>query len=188
MVASEAGKGGDQADEGAEDVAATTTTSASASSREALKAEMADAMSSFAAAKKNAEEAAKTVGPRLVVPSPEPAPVDDTIVKHWNKEVDRLTEDFRRASQGLYCINSRRTLTLPINQRGCPVPFSGWLSDPGRVVGLVYPPKNLTRRGDQVYEIELVQMSFFGKGEREKGERARGYDGGWLPTFPWFRV
>ena len=73
-----------------------------------------------------------------------------------------MTEDYRVASQGLYCIKSRRTLKLPINQRGCPVPFSGWLSDPGRVVGLVYPPKNLTRRGDQIYEIELVQMSFFG--------------------------
>ena len=77
-------------------------------------------------------------------------------------EVDKLTSDFRASSQGLYCIKSRRTLKLPIDQRGCPVPFSGWLSDPARVVGLVYPPETWTRRGDQIYEIELVQMSFFG--------------------------
>jgi len=53
-------------------------------------------------------------------------------------------------------------LALPITQRQCPVPFSGWLSDPGRVVGLVYPPKSVTKRGDRIYEIELVELSFFG--------------------------
>jgi hypothetical protein len=83
-------------------------------------------------------------------------------LRRCNEEVDQLTEEYRRASAGLYCIKSRRVLKLPINQRGCPVPFSGWLSDPDRVVGLVYPPKNITRRGDQIFEIELVQLSFFG--------------------------
>lgn len=111
---------------------------------------------SEAAVKKPYEE------PKVIVPTPEPEPVDDTIIREWNAEVDELTAEYQRASEGLYKISSRRTLSLPIDQRGCPVPFSGWLSDPARVVGLVYPPKNITKRGDQIYAIELVQMSFFG--------------------------
>ena len=100
--------------------------------------------------------------PVVIIPTPEPAPVDDTIVKQWEAEVEQLTEDYRRVSEGLYCIKSRRTLSLPIDQRGCSVPFSGWLSDPSRVVSLVYPPDKVTKRGGHIYAIELVQMSFFG--------------------------
>lgn len=97
---------------------------------------------------------------RIIVPSPEPEHVDDDIVKRWYEEVAQLTDEYRRTSQGLYCIKSRRTLTLPIDQRGCPVPFSGWLSDPGRVVGLVYPPTSITRRGGAVRVFTQLAVTY----------------------------
>jgi len=90
----------------------------------------------------------------------EPALVDDSIIKEWELEVDVLTAEYKRSSHNMYCINSRRTLKLPIDQRGNSVAFSGWLADPQRVVGLVYPPQSVKRHG-KVYEIELVQLSFF---------------------------
>jgi hypothetical protein len=37
-----------------------------------------------------------SMGPKLVVPSPEPEHVDDTIVQQWNQEVDQLTADYRQ--------------------------------------------------------------------------------------------
>ena len=76
--------------------------------------------------------------------------------------MDQLTADYKRDSQGLYCINARRALSMPMDQRGNPVPFSEWLADPNRVVGLVYPPASITQVGDRVWEIELVNMSCFG--------------------------
>ena len=38
-----------------------------------------------------------------------------------------------------------------MDQRGNSVPFSGWLADPNRVVGLVYPPSSITMIGDRIW-------------------------------------